>query len=244
MTPLDLRQVEDFVAQNIGPLFLDRQLAALKKQRLDALLKRKNPYLLRAKQIETAQDYVIAMLDASISSSEETAFGNFMEQVAIFVCQNVYGGQKSSSQGIDLDFTAAGTRYLVAIKSGPSWGNSRQLSKLAADFSMARRTVATSGGGKLPIECIEGCIYGDDNKHKGTSQKMCGQAFWELISGGNKNLYQKIIQPLGAGSRQKTQDFIQEKSRKVNALTGEFLQNYCQNGSIDWNKVLELNSGR
>ncbi len=40
------------------------------------IMKRKNPYLYRAKAIENASEIVSSVLDAFISSSEETIFGN------------------------------------------------------------------------------------------------------------------------------------------------------------------------
>ena len=48
------------------------------------VLKKKNPYLYRAKGMEKAADIVAALVDAYISSSEETIFGNsFFAAVAI-----------------------------------------------------------------------------------------------------------------------------------------------------------------
>lgn len=39
-------------------------------------------------------------------------------------------GRKAGIDGIDLDFDKYGQRYLVAIKSGPNWGNDSQIKKL------------------------------------------------------------------------------------------------------------------
>ena len=65
------------------------------------------------------------ILDAHLSSQEEGIFGGFLEELAVFICGRVYRGKKSSAEGIDLEFEKDGTSYLVSIKSGPNWGNSR-----------------------------------------------------------------------------------------------------------------------
>lgn len=50
---------------------------------LDDIIKRKNPYLFKAKDSPGAHDFITAVLDATVSSDEESTFGNFMERVAI-----------------------------------------------------------------------------------------------------------------------------------------------------------------
>lgn len=63
------------------------------------VMKRKNPYLYRAKAMENATDIVKSVLDAFVSSSEETIFGNcFFEPLAIAAS----GGNKALAEGIDL----------------------------------------------------------------------------------------------------------------------------------------------
>jgi len=43
-------------------------------------------------------------VDAFLQSQEETLFGNFIEGVAIFVCDKVYGAKKTKLTGMDLEF--------------------------------------------------------------------------------------------------------------------------------------------
>jgi len=66
--------------------FHKRRLGRLKNLKLNEVLKRKNPYLFKAKNLHVAHDLVKMLLDAFLSSHEETIFGEFMEQLAIFVC--------------------------------------------------------------------------------------------------------------------------------------------------------------
>jgi hypothetical protein len=199
MSRVDINHVATFIENEIGPRFHDKKKKKIIELTLDSILRRKNPYLFKAKANDNAADFVRSVLEATVSSGEETVFGNFLEEVAIVVNEKAYGGKKSSAHGIDLEFENRGQKYLVSIKSGPNWGNSSQLRQLVSNFNTAKRVLHTSGGSSdKKIIFIEGCCYGkDDNPDKGTNLKLCGQRFWELISGGNEALYQDIIIPLG-----------------------------------------------
>jgi len=129
-------EIVNFIGQNIQKLHKAR-LESLLKLKLDLVLKRKNPYLFKAKNIATAQDLVKSVLDAYLSSQEEGVFGGFLEELAIFICEKVYRGRKSSAEEFDLEFEKGSARYIVAIKSGTNWGNSRQISKMREDFVRA-----------------------------------------------------------------------------------------------------------
>ena len=143
MKQLLIDDVVEYVEDNIGA-FHTKRLEKLEKLKLNQILKRKNPYLFKAKNILTPQDLVQTLLDTYLSSQEETIFGNFLEGVAIFVCNKVYGGFKSSLEGVDLEFEKTGVKYIVEIKSGPNWGNSSQIAKMIADFKTAQKTLRTS----------------------------------------------------------------------------------------------------
>lgn len=244
MKKIDLNSVRDFINKNIGPQFQDKKIEKINNVTMDDIIKRKNPYLFRAKGIEKAQDFVENILIASLSSGEETTFGNFLEMIAIFVNENVYNGRKSSVNGIDLEFENGNTKHLVSIKSGPNWGNSSQHKKLVADFNSAKKTLGTSGGLKnWSFTCVEGCCYGrDKSQNKGTHFKYCGQKFWSYISGGNENLYIDIIEPLGNSARLKNNEIEEIKTNKINSFTHEFIEKFCVSGKIDWEKLIKFNS--
>lgn len=76
------------------------------------MLKRKNPYLFRVKHITTAGDFIKTILDAHLSSQEETLFGGFLEGLAIYVCSYVYHGSKSSAEGVDLELKKNSAKYV------------------------------------------------------------------------------------------------------------------------------------
>ena len=73
-------------------------------QKIDGLniqkvMKRKNPYLYRAKAMQNASEIVDSVLTAFVSSSEETIFGNcFFEPIAVAAS----GGNKALAEGVDI----------------------------------------------------------------------------------------------------------------------------------------------
>jgi hypothetical protein len=241
MKPLNQNDVVEFVENNIGD-FHKRRADSLQKLKLSKVLERKNPYLFKAKNITTAQDLVKQLLDAHLSSQEEAVFGEFLEQLAIFVCNKVFGGKKSSAEGIDLEFERDNTLYIVSIKSGPNWGNSSQIKKMKDNFKKAQRIQRTSNK-KSSIQPVNGCCYGRDNRpDKGDYLKLCGQEFWEFISGNDK-LYTEIIEPLGHKAKQRNDEFLTDYGRILNLFTNQFFRDYCaSDGKIDWDKLVRFNS--
>ncbi len=239
MTSLTLNDVKDYVEAHIGE-FHQRIADNLTNLKLKTVLKRKNPYLFKAKNILTAQDLIKGILDAHLSSQEEAIFGEFLEGLAVFVNNKVFNGQKSSAEGIDLEFETDQIHYMVSIKSGPNWGNSRQISKMKEDFKRAKRILRTNNP-KLQVVAVNGCCYGKQNKVDEVYYKYCGQQFWEFIS-GNDQLYKDIIEPLGYRAKEKNEEFNQEYARIINLFTQEFINEFSNNGVIDWNKLVEFNS--
>ena len=241
MKKLNLKYVLQYVEQNIGT-FHQKRIQSLDGLKLAKVLKRKNPYLFKAKYVLTAEQIVKSLADAHISSNEETIFGDWLEGLAIFINNKVYGGGKSGITGIDLEFDCNETRNIVTIKSGPNWGNSSQIAKMVTDFKTAKKKLRTSNS-QLHIVAVNGCCYGRDNKpDKGDYFKYCGQRFWEFIS-GNSELFTEIIEPLGHKAKERNDDFVKSYSQMINKFSKEFIDNYCKdNGEIAWDKLVRFNS--
>ncbi len=241
MPKLNLNDVVKYVEENIGNFHLKR-IAGLNTLKLKKVLSKKNPYLFKAKYILTAQDIIKSLTDAYISSQEETIFGDWMEGLAIFINEKMYKGRKSGIPGIDLEFDLNNIRYIITIKSGPNWGNASAVKKLKSDFNTAKKTLRTSNS-KLNVIAVNGCCYGKNKRvDRGDYYKYCGQKFWEFIS-GDKELYIKIIEPLGHHAKERNDDFIISYSRMINLFTKEFTDTFCKvDGSIDWEKLVRFNS--
>ncbi|HOB71198.1 MAG TPA: PmeII family type II restriction endonuclease [bacterium] len=243
MEKLNLKSVVDYVEKNIG-VFHQKRIKCVDGLKLKDVLKRKNPYLFKAKNVTTSEQIIRGIVDAYISSNEETIFGDWLEGLAIFINGKVYGGRKSGIAGIDLDFEKDGIRYIVTIKSGPNWGNNSQIKRMKNDFVTAKKTLRTSNSG-LVVMPINGCCYGKDAKpDKGDYFKYCGQRFWEFVS-GDKDLYIEIIEPLGHKAKERNEEFQKSYSKMINKFTKEFSNEFCMDsGEIDWEKLVRFNSSK
>ena len=242
MNKLNLEEVNNYVSENIAK-FHKARIERLDDLKLSTVLKRKNPYLYKAKNILTADQIVREIVDAHISSNEETLFGNWLEGLAIFINNKVYGGYKSGIHGVDLEFDKENCRYIVSIKSGPNWGNSSQIKKMTAEFKTAQKVLRTSNS-KLITRAVNGCCYGkENNPDKGDYFKYCGQEFWSFIS-GDDDLYIKLIKPLGTFAKERNEEFQLLYANVINKFTHEFYLDYCNDsGEILWDKIVKFNSG-
>ena len=241
MQPINLSDITAYVEAHIGT-FHAKRLEKLEKLNFKEVLRRKNPYLFKAKNIHRSQDLVRHLLDAYLQSQEETLFGDFLEGVAIFVCQKVFGGVKSKTlEGIDLEFMHDGIYYIIEIKSGPNWANSSQLKKMKDNFINAEKLLLQQNK-NLVIQAINGCCYGVDNQPiKDGYKKVCGQEFWELIS-GSPTLYTDIIDPLGHKAKEKNEAFLLAYNSMINQFTCDFTIAFCDKGEINWKRIVEFNA--
>mgnify|MGYP003305796397 CR=1 FL=1 len=98
-----IEKITLYVKENIGK-FHQSRIEKLNSLKLETVLKKKNPYLFKAKNIQTAAEIVKNITDAFLSSAEELMFGDWLEGLAIYVNHLVYGGKKSAADGIDLEF--------------------------------------------------------------------------------------------------------------------------------------------
>jgi hypothetical protein len=194
--------------------------------------------------VTSAPELVKAILDAHLSSQEEAIFGGFLEELAVFICERVFSGKKSSAEGIDLEFEREGIRYVVSIKSGPNWGNSGQIKKMRQNFLQAKRILGTNTSAKN-IVAVNGCCYGQESvEDKGDYLKKCGQSFWSFVSGDDE-FYTTIIEPLGHKAKERNEAFQIEYGKVINRFTAEFIKEFCQtDGTILWDKLIEFNSAR
>lgn len=241
MEKLDFQQVNRFVNARIVQ-FHQSKLDRLRKINLKDVLRKKNPYLFKAKNINIASDLIGAILDAYLSSSEEKLFGDFLEELAIFIAGKTCNGKKSAATGIDLEFFNDDIHYLVSVKSGPNWGNSAQHKKQENDFQTAVKVLKQLNR-KLNAQPVLGICYGKTkDRYLRGYLKVVGQSFWHIIS-ENKDLYTDIIEPLGHRAKHHNDEFNRQKAKIINLFTNEFLKEFCDDGIIDWKRLVEFNSG-
>ncbi len=250
MHRFDQNELQTFISEGVITPFYEVRIQKLKKLTFNSVMKRKNPYLFKAKNIQTAEGLIRYVLDAFLSSQEETIFGDLMEELAIFVCNKVFNEHKAEQikfKSIDLIFKRDDKKYVVGIKSGTNWGNSDQIGRMKTNFKVARK-ILKSEGELLKIVAVNGCMYGKDSKpHKVDKKdkeksyyKFYGQEFWELIT-GDKDFYQKIIVPIDKEAKKRDENFKNTYNAKINELTKDFSGTYLtKDGYINWEKLIDF----
>jgi len=247
---LDYEKLNKFIISDVIGPFYEIRFDRLTNATLDTVVKRKNPYLFKAKNIETAGDLAKNVLDAFLSSQEETIFGDLMENLAIHICNLVFDGRKAEERkfkSIDLIFERDGKLYIIGIKSGPNWGNSDQISAMRRNFKNARKIIRSENNVEpKSIVAVNGCMYGRDNRPRKVNKKdpqlsyykLCGQSFWELISGDDE-LYKKIIQPLDKEAKKRDETFKKLYAKKTNEMTKDIIERFCSDNILDWDKIVD-----
>lgn len=207
---------------------------------VDSVLRRKNPYLYRAKGINNAIQIVDGILSAFVSSSEETIFGNcFFEPIAIVVS----GGQKAVTEGVDITVDKDHTIYSIAVKSGTSVFNADSRKRQEQNFQSAQKRAQQAHKAFLPVV---GYGYGKKRVKAGDEKfykELAGKDFWEWLT-GDPEFYTKIIGYMGTRPDEFAKQFEDAYHKAENRMIREFTTKYCNtDGSIDWDKLIRMNSG-
>lgn len=240
MRPINHDRLREHVDKVIA-VFYEGKTKTLTSTRLRDLLTRKNPYLFRVKNLTTPREVIEQMLDALLSSSEEKKFGDLLESLAIFVSEMTCDGRKSSAKGIDLEFDDNGVRYLVAIKSGPNWGNNSQYDALETNFRAAL-TVQRQANTKLHLQAVLGMCYGSNNTDRGLYIVRGGRFFWEFLS-HDSSLYMTLMDMMGSSALQHGRSFESARTSLQTHLIDEFSREFLSSsGDIDWQAILRVNS--
>ena len=117
---------------------------------------------------------------------------------------------------------------------------------MKSNFKVAKEILKRNGV-KKEVIAVNGCIYGKDNKPfkqcadtKENYYKICGQEFWELISGDNE-LYKNIILPLDKEAKKRSDHFKEVYAEKSNEMIKDFSDNFLtKKGAIDWEKMIDF----
>lgn len=221
--------------------FYSSLIAKVNSLNIKSIMKRKNPYLFRAKAMNGAAQIVDAILAAFISSSEETIFGNvFFEPIACAAAQ----GQKALAEGVDIMVERDNTIYAIAVKSGTSVFNADSRKKQEQNFMAASKLAQQA---KKRFVALIGYSYG---KKKASSRglpkfysELAGKEFWTELT-GDEEFYIKLIRLMDRLPEKYVEDFDEAYQKAANRLVKEFTIEFCNDdGGIDWEKLVRFNSG-
>ncbi len=241
--PLNTSYDEKAVFEAVGVALTDFYTAltrTLDNIEVDKILKRKNPYLYRAKGINSAGQIVEGILSAYISSSEETLFGNcFFEPIALVVS----GGQKAVTEGVDITVDKNNTIYSIAVKSGTSVFNADSKKRQEQNFQSAQKRAQQAHKAFIPVV---GYGYGKKKTKTGKEKfylELAGKDFWEWLT-GDVDFYTKIISFMSTRPDEYIKEFEESYGKAENRMIREFTVKYCkEDGSIDWDTLIKFNSG-
>ena len=229
----DEKAVIEAIAQALETFYANL-IAKIDELNIQKIMKRKNPYLYRAKAMQNAAEIVESVLTAFVSSSEETIFGNcFFEPIAIAASN----GNKALAEGIDIMIQDKGenTMYAIAVKSGPSVFNADSKKRQEQNFMAASKLAQQA---KARYEAYVGYCYGKKKDSGRGKPKM----YQELT--GDEEFYKKIITYMGTLPEQYVAQYQESYNKAANRLVREFSNDFCkEDGSIDWEKLVEFNSG-
>lgn len=239
---ISLDELETLIKQQLD-VFYERRIQMLSKLDLWKTLRRKNPYLFRAIGIQKASEIVEQLLQAYMSSSDESVFGSvFLEPIARSICSGV------TAVGVGLDVVVETPRSytVIQVKSGPHWGNASQWKQLKRDFVDAEAVFLTKQL-KKQFRALLGQCYGRRTGEPDTKRIYAirsGQAFWEEIT-GDSDFYLKLIKLMKDYPVQHRVEFEKAWSQAVNRFELEFLQNFATpEGAINWDKIVQVSSGK
>jgi len=206
------------------------------------LIKRKNPYLFCLRSASDTKRFSGLLLDAFLSSSEETMFGTIAERCAVVINTKAKGGMKSTTEGIDIEYIDDhGRRTIVQVKSGQNWGNSAQRKQMEDYFKKAKR-ILQQGNNKDQVVCIEGICYGPAKiNNKGNYYRYIGSEFWKEISGWEYT-YLALVEIFSAHAQN---GFTEIRTNAIESII-KFLENseISSDLQINWNKLVRyVNSG-
>ena len=217
--------------------FHERRIKTLEKLNLRKVLRRKNPYLFKALGTEQAAEIVKRILEAYVSSSDETIFGDaYFEQIA----RNLPNIQVSDGKGVDIIVHEEKVIRAYALKSGPNPFNSSAKAKQNTEFIELKARLMKL---QKQFDPVLAYAYGRKNKpSSGTYiyRESSGQEFWKEIT-GDENFYLKLITLMKDEPLKRIDQYQHDWDATLNKFTKEFMEDFClPDGHIDWEKLTKF----
>jgi hypothetical protein len=150
------------------------------------LLSKCNPYELVV-NCQTVESLVDFIMGSHKQTSSQTIWGNYLESIAVKVCEKNLNGIKSKEECTDIEWFCDGVKHFRGWKSSPKWCNADQKSVVNLKETELKNT-EDFGSYKVLTS------YGKTTKRITTNSfvQLSGQEAWEEISNDNE-LYNKIM---------------------------------------------------
>ncbi len=131
-----------------------------------------------------------------------------------------------------------------AMKSGPAVFNADSKKRQEQNFVQASKLAQQA---KARYEAYIGYCYGkkaESGRGKPRIyQELAGKKFWTELT-GDEEFYTKIITYMGDMPEKYVADYKESYNKAFNRLVREFSNDFCkEDGGIDWEKLVEFNSG-
>lgn len=230
--PINNSYNEDAIVEAIATAldnFYTNLIKKVDSLNVKAVMKRKNPYLFRAKAMNGAAQIIDAILAAFVSSSEETIFGNvFFEPIATAAAQ----GQKALAEGVDIMVERDNTIYAIAVKSGTSVFNADSRKKQEQNFMAASKLAQQAKKRFVPIV---GYGYGKKkSSNRGLPKfymELAGKDFWTELT-GDEEFYIKLIRFMDKLPEKYVEEFDASYQKAANRLVREFTQEFLYGDNV------------
>lgn len=246
--PIDVAILENKISELLD-IFFAKRCEALNELKLLNPVKRKNPYLYRAIGVSDASEIVEEILRAHVSSSDETIFGNdFFEPLAKWVAtQHHTSARVAVSDGEGVDITIEATDFIspIAVKSGVNVFNASSKKKQGENFATLGRRLQKV---RKHFDPIVGYCYGKKKQSSRATvnfKELAGQEFWEFLT-GEQDFYLRIVRLMKNKPTEHRPQFQEAFDNAKNRFTLEFLSLFSdpKSGAINWDRLLEFNSGK
>jgi Type II restriction endonuclease EcoO109I len=229
-------ELEALISKSLGD-FYERRIQKLSSLRFPTLLRRKNPYLLRALGTQKASELVERLLGDYLSSSDESIFGDaFFEPIARIVS----GGKVADGEGVDVVVESETRIMAIAVKSGPNPFSSSQKRRQNDEFNAMRSRLQKI---QKQFDPVLAHAYGRKNSPAGgklSYRDSSGQTFWTEVT-GDPDFYLKLIRLMRDEPVKHRDEYRPKWEATVNKFTASFIKDYCDlEGNVDWEKLVTL----
>jgi hypothetical protein len=214
------------------------RLVSRKEISFPKLLSKCNPYEL-AVNCQTVESLVEFIMSSHKQTSSQTIWGNYLESIAVKVCEKNLGGFKSKEECTDLEWNDNGKKHYRGWKSSPNWCNADQ--KRAVNTKENSMTMNEDFGSFKVLTS-----YGKTSKRRKNEGfvQLSGQDAWQEIS-GDEELHNKVMVGVRLNSkiiRQFLENiYISDRDKSVRWVTNNFTN---EDNTINFIKINNYVSSR